>query len=54
MHSFKKYNETRRRLFLVTGNLSTLAIGEEGQKGIFLIGRRKGGENLNISPHFAF
>lgn len=53
VHSFQ-YKETRRRLFLVTGDLSTLAIGEEEWRGIFLIGLRKEGENVNISSQFSF
>lgn len=52
VHSFQ-YKETRRRLFLVTGDLSTLAIGEEEWRGIFLIGLRKEGENVNISSQFS-
>ena len=52
MHSFQ-YKETRRRLFLVTGDLSSLAIGEEEWRGIFLIGLRKEGENVNISSQFS-
>ena len=48
------YKETRRRLFLVTGDLSSLAIGEEEWRGIFLIGLRKEGENVNISSQFSF
>ena len=52
MHSFQ-YKETRRRLFLVTGDLSTLAIGEEEWRGIFLSGLRKEGENVNISSQFS-
>lgn len=52
VHSFK-YKETRRRLFLVTGDQSTPPIGEEEWRGIFLTGLRKEGENVNISSQFS-
>lgn len=36
MHSFKKCNKTRRRVFLVTAALSGLAVGEEGRESLSL------------------
>lgn len=36
MDFFKKYDKTQRRVFLATGDLSALAIGEEGRESFSL------------------